>query len=85
MDYISLSLIGGMIFLFTSLFDYYSERKMDEISNTDTPSHPSDITVGSKPNSPKYAMASISKPQPIGYIIAVLCQLPLILSIIGII
>jgi len=83
MDYVLFSLIGGLIFLFTSFFDYYSERKSGEENDMKTASHPREITVGNKPDKSTYPTAKSPNPQPIGYIISVLFQLPLVLSMIG--
>jgi len=87
MEYISLAIIGGIIFFLTSIFDYYLCRVTSEQTDlTDTPTSPSEIPVGSKPNKKeKETLYTSIEPRYTGYLLAILFQLPAFGSQLGLI
>jgi len=97
MNYIGFSLLGGAVFLITSLLDYYWTKTATNITRISNDSlDPSDIPVGSRPDSDEihsYETEGLeqrsrllpTEPTIIGYILAVILQLPALLSIFGVI
>jgi hypothetical protein len=86
MEYISLAIIGGILFFLTSVFDYYLSRISSEQTGlTDTPTSPSEIPVGSKPNKKEETLYASIEPRYAGYLLAILFQLPALGSKLGLI
>lgn len=85
MVYVDLAILGGILFLATAVLDYYWSRiKPQQGGTTDIPKTPSEVPVGSKP--PDYRSDSIwSKIPPIylGYLVAILLELPFLASQLG--
>ena len=84
MDYFVLSLIGGLVFLGTSFLDYYWTQKSSNNTNINEASHPSEIPVGSSPETTSYLTKTSLEPRLLGYIGAILLQIPFTLSMIGV-
>lgn len=85
MLHVPLAILGGILFLVTSLFDYYWTRiQSQESASTSTPKSPSDVPVGSKPSGYRSdSVLSKIEPRYLGYISAVILQLPLVASQLG--
>ena len=84
MVYLSLSIFGGILFLITSVLDYYWSRlQTRESPAIETATSPSDIPVGSKPTESDSSPLSNIEPRYVGYILAVLLQLPALVSQLG--
>ena len=85
MDYATLSIIGGILLLITAIFDYYWTRiqSSTNVSFNESPSSPKEIPVGSRPSSEQKSYLKTVRPRYIGYLLAVLLQIPVLLSELG--
>jgi hypothetical protein len=83
-EYVLFSFLGGVILLATSIFDY-SRKKRESLPYglSEKPSDPSEIPVGSS-GEPTNGSLRID-PVLLGYLVAVVCQIPLSLSFIGVV
>jgi hypothetical protein len=79
MVYVTLSILGGVLLLITSVLDYYWSRiQTEQVAPSKSPTHPSEIPVGSKPPEDEESALSKVEPRFLGYLLGVLLQLPAI-------
>lgn len=84
LGYVILSTLGAIIFLVSTIYDYYLEKNESlPYGLSEKPSDPSEIPVGSSSSETKYW--EYIEPVLLGYLIAIVLQLPLLLSILGVI
>lgn len=85
--YLELALCGSILFVITGALDW--RQRNTEGSNTpqSQPDHPSEIPVGSRPPDDEESNGfRLQKIFPwLGYILAVILQIPLFLSILGVV
>lgn len=92
MVYFELSILGGVIFLATAAADYVTSRDITalSVSQDNVASHPSEIPVGSTPTEVtlkqriRLAISRIRTPI-IGYLLAVILQIPFLFETAGVI
>jgi hypothetical protein len=84
MAYLSLSILGGTLFLLTAILDYYWSRIQRSPTVTAEPTHPREVPVGSKPPSEvEDPLWTKVEPRYAGYLLAILLQLPALFSQLG--
>ena len=94
MVYLELAIAGGILFLTTAVVDYLSSKgyslSLLRSDSPDSPTHPSQVPVGQRPSdvTSKERIKSLIKrllTPLLGYIVAVILQIPLLLEITGVI
>lgn len=80
----SLAILGGILFLVTAVLDYYwSRHQTDQSTQAETPTSPDKVPVGSKPPEENGSIQSKIEPRYVGYLLAVVLQLPALASQMG--
>lgn len=78
-EFVWLSVVGALLLFLTASFDFYSRRFGTSASVADEDKPPA---IG---NSPSYSKDYQTSPIPLGYIAAVVLQIPAALSVLGVI
>lgn len=85
MPYILLGVLGGLLLMVTSGFDFWQSQS-GSASSSERPEIPSDVPVGKIPEHRPVPEERIKfDPTLLGYILAVFLELPLLLSVAGVI